>query len=129
MPTPTQLLHAAPLRKGWRALLVALLAIVSVAALAPGAEAPSLGVGDKLDHLLAFVALAVAAALSWPAGRARALAAGVGLLAYGAFIELAQTRVPGRHGDVVDLAVDAAGIALGLAVVHGLRSAWPAPNT
>jgi VanZ family protein len=129
MPTLHHLLHAPRLRAGWRLLLAVLIAIVSVAALAPGASAPSLGIGDKLDHLLAFVSLAIAAALSWPATRPHAVGAGVGLLAYGAFIEIAQTQVPGRHGDVLDLAVDAAGVALGLALVHGLRRRWPASNT
>lgn len=129
MPTLPQFLHASPLRTGWRTLLAVLLAIVAIAALTPGAEAASLGIGDKLDHLLAFVTLAVAAALSGPAKRRHAAFAGVGLLAYGGFIELAQTRVPGRHGDLLDLAVDAAGILLGLALAQGLRRRWPAPTT
>lgn len=129
MPTLPQLLHAPPLRTRWRALLVLLLAVVSIAALSPGSDAPSLGIGDKIDHLLAFVSLAVAAALSWPATRRHGAAAGIGLLAYGALIEAVQTQVPGRHGDAVDLAVDALGIGLGLALVLGLRSRWRAPPT
>lgn len=128
MPTLTQLLHAASLRRGWRSLLAALIAIVSAAALAPTTETPSVGMGDKIDHLLAFVSLAVAAALSWPATRRHAAGAGVALLAYGAFIELLQTQVPGRSGDLLDLASDAAGIVLGLTLAHGLRSRWPTPN-
>ena len=128
MPTLPQLLHASPLRPRWRVLLVLLLAVVSVAALKPGSGAPSLGIGDKVDHLLAFVSLAVAAALSWPATRRHGALAGIGLLAYGALIEIVQTQVPGRQGDVVDLAFDALGIGLGLAVVLGLRSRWRAPQ-
>jgi VanZ family protein len=126
MPTLPQLLHGAMFHAHWRALLAALLAIVCVAALAPGSDAPSLGIGDKIDHLSAFVALAVAAALSWPAAWRHAMRAGVGLLVYGALIELAQTQVPGRHGDAADLLVDAAGIALGLALAQALRRRWPA---
>jgi VanZ family protein len=129
MQTPSQLLHAQGSRTGWRVLLAVLAAVVGVAALAPGADAPKLGIGDKLDHLLAFVSLATAAALSWPATRRHSTFAGVGALAYGAFIELAQTQVPGRHGDVADLAVDAVGVVLGLSLAHGLRRCWPAPNT
>ena len=128
MPTLPKLLHAASLRIGWRSLLAALIAIVSVAALAPTTETPSVGIGDKIDHLLAFVSLAVAAALSWPATRRHAAGAGVALLAYGALIEILQTQVPGRSGELLDLASDAAGIVLGLALAHGLRSRWPTPN-
>lgn len=129
MPTPAQLLHATALRPRWRTVLALLLAVVGVAALAPGADAPTLGVGDKLDHLLAFVSLAVTAMLAGPATRRHAAGSGVALLAYGALIEVAQTGVPGRHGDLRDLAVDAAGILLGLALLHGLRRRWPAPGT
>ncbi|MDO9071728.1 MAG: VanZ family protein [Rubrivivax sp.] len=125
MPPLPQLLHDPTHRTLWRALLLVLLAVVSVAALAPGTEAPSLGIGDKVDHLLAFVSLTVAATMSWPATRGHAALAGAGLLAYGAFIEVAQTQVPGRYGDVVDVAVDAAGIVAGLALAMGLRSRWP----
>ncbi len=128
MPTLPQVLHDPVHRTRWRALLVLMLAVVSFAALTPGQEAPSLGVGDKIDHLLAFMSLAVAATLSWSATRGPATLAGIGLLAYGAFIEVAQTQVPGRHGDGVDLAVDAAGIVLGLALAQGLRSRWPGPS-
>ncbi len=128
MPPLPQLLHAPSLRAGWRWLLAVLATVVTIAALAPGADAPSLGIGDKVDHLLAFVSLALAAALSWPATRRDAARAGVGLLAYGAFIEIAQTQVPGRQGDLLDLAVDAAGIVLGLTLAHALRSRWPAAS-
>ncbi len=127
MPTLPQLLHDRAHHAHWRALLLLLLAVVGVAALAPGTGAPSLGAGDKVDHLLAFVSLAVAAALSWPATRGRAALAAFGLLAYGILIELAQTQVPGRQGDGLDVAVDAAGIVLGLALAQGLRRLWPVP--
>ncbi|MBA4176882.1 MAG: hypothetical protein C0505_10035 [Leptothrix sp. (in: Bacteria)] len=129
MPTLPQLLHAPRWRPRWRALLVALLLLVGVAALAPGADAPSLGVGDKVDHVLGFVALGFTATLSGAATRGHATTAGVGLIVYGAFIEVAQTQVPGRHGDVLDLAVDAVGIAAGLALAMGLRKRWRKPNS
>jgi VanZ family protein len=128
MPPLQQILHAPRLRSGWRVLLALLVAIVAVAALAPAVDAPTLGVGDKLDHLLAFVTLGLVATLSGPATRIHAAAAGTGVVAYGALIELLQTQVPGRHGDGTDLAVDAVGAVLGLALAHRLRRHWPAPG-
>ena len=128
MPSLPQLLHGTPWRPRWRALLIALLLIVTAAALAPGTAAPTFGIGDKLGHVLAFVSLAVAASLAGAPTRRHAAACGIGLLAYGAFIEIAQTQVPGRHGDLVDLAIDAVGVTVGIAVAHGLRRHWPAPK-
>jgi VanZ family protein len=72
---------------------------------------------DKLDHGLAFAALAVLARLAY----GRAPAAWVGLIAYGALIEIVQTRVPGRHGDLFDFIADLAGIAVGIALVAGAQ--------
>ena len=69
---------------------------------------------DKLNHVLAFAALAFCARLAaegsrWPALRWQAL-----VLAWGVLIELAQTQVPGRHGEWPDVVADAVGMGLGL---------------
>ncbi len=126
MPSLPQLFHAAQWRRPWRLLLCLLFLIVSYAALSPGSQAPSLGVSDKLDHLLAFAALGVAFVLSMKAGALRSAAATVGLLGYGVLIEILQTQVPGRHADAMDVAVDAIGIAAGLAIAAASRRRWPA---
>ncbi|MDP2004095.1 MAG: VanZ family protein [Rubrivivax sp.] len=127
MPTLPQILHTPHCRAQWRGLLLALVLVVSFAALSPASHAPTLGASDKLDHLLAFGALGLAAALSLQAGRSRSTAAGAGLLVYGALIEILQTLVPGRHADAMDLAVDAAGIAAGITLAWLLRQRWPVP--
>ena len=126
MPTPSQLLHDPAQRRLWFRLLLLLAAVVAVAAFTPGDAAPSTGIGDKFDHLLAFGSLAVAAALSQRTGGRAALATSAGLLLFGAFIEIVQTVVPGRHASWADLAADALGIAGGLALAAGLRRCWPA---
>jgi hypothetical protein len=65
--------------------------------------------------------LAVVAALSfWPARR-RDLWVTLGLLAFGAFIEVVQAQIPGRAGEWPDLLADATGIAAGLLLLGGLR--------
>lgn len=129
MPSPPQLLHQARWRPLWRAWLVVLVTVVACAAFTPGTSAPTLGVGDKADHVLAFVALALAGALSCRAGPRPALAVALALLGYGALIEIVQTQVPGRYGEWADLAADSLGTVLGLAAVSALRRRWPAQGT
>lgn len=126
MPSAPQLLHDARLHANWRAGLAVLVTVVALAAFTPAALAPTLGTGDKVDHVLAFVTLAVAGMLSCRAGTWQALAVALALVAYGALIEIVQTQVPGRYGDWADLAADSLGIVLGLAAVFVLRRRWPA---
>lgn len=96
----------------WRTLHLALVLLVAVAAWTPGSAAPASGLGDKLDHVLAFAALAASAALAWPGATVRIA---VALVTYGGLIELVQMLVPGRHASLLDLGADAIGVALGLA--------------
>jgi VanZ family protein len=62
---------------------------------------------DKVEHALLFASLALLAIAAWPG---RALAITIGLLAYGAAMELAQSTTGYRHGDPWDWAADAAGL-------------------
>lgn len=103
-----------PSRPSWTVLLAALALAVGALALAP--HPPStLDTGwDKLHHVLAFAALAFCAQHAaqgsrWPS----ALWQGC-VFAWGVLIELAQTQVPGRHGDWPDLLADAVGMVLGV---------------
>jgi VanZ family protein len=103
----------------WRAVLALLVALVSYLALTP-TPPQQLDFGwDKLNHLLAFAALAFAAALGYPRStRARRLAP-VALLAFGGLIEILQLFVPGRSSGWGDLIADAAGIAIGTLMAAG----------
>lgn len=101
-------------RHCWRAALLILLIVISYLALAP---APPKGLGsswDKLNHAMAFAALAFCGHWSLSGPRARWLVLPLALLAYGGAIELLQLRVPGRDGEWADLAGDGVGIAVGL---------------
>ncbi|CAD5373898.1 VanZ domain-containing protein [Rubrivivax sp. A210] len=121
MPTLQVLLHDPAWRRPWRVLLLALLMAVSWLAFMPHPPDNQLPQGDKINHLLAFATLAAVACLGLTPARRQAVAAAAGLLAYGGFIELVQTQLPGRSGEWPDLLADGAGIALGLAAAAALR--------
>jgi VanZ family protein len=71
---------------------------------------------DKLNHLLAFTAVSACGWMAWGTARHRAAGVVLGALAYGAFIELVQARIPGRSGEWADLLADGLGIAIGVGV-------------
>jgi VanZ family protein len=99
----------------WRMLLGLLIITVGVLALTP-APAVDLGLGwDKLNHTLAFAALAWCAVLGYRAPRALQWALLAGLLAFGGLIELLQQFVPNRSAEWGDLLADAIGIGIGAA--------------
>ena len=105
-----------------------LVVAVSYLALTP---APPQGVDfgwDKMNHLVAFTALAFSACLSYPASRRTRLLLLCGLLAYGGSIELLQMLVPNRSTGWDDLLADAIGIAFGAAVAALVLRAAAAPS-
>ena len=118
---PHTLLHDPARRPMWRCLWAALFVVVGVAALTPGELAPVVTASDKIDHLLGFAALSATGVLAVSPGWRSALLASAGVLAYGVLIELLQTRVPGRHGDLQDAVADAVGVALGVTMMICLR--------
>jgi VanZ family protein len=109
----------------WRIVLALLVAVVAWFAFFKAGKADFVPHLDKVQHLLAFGSMACAAALGWPAGPRAALGVLVGLLGYGAFIELVQSQLPYRMASWADLGADAVGIACGLALITGLRKRWP----
>ncbi len=126
MPSANELLHHAHYRAHWRALLALVCAVVAWFAFSPGRPQPPGFVGlDKLQHLLAFGAMATAGALGSRPGRAAALRVAGGLLAYGAFIELVQSQLPTRTAAWNDLLADALGLLGGLLLARLLRRRWP----
>ena len=97
----------------WRGLLLVLLCVITLLALAPAPPKEADLGWDKLNHFAAFAALAVVATL----GYARAtVAVAIGLLAYGALIELLQSLTPSRSAEWADLVADGIGIGIGLLV-------------
>jgi len=120
-----RLLHSPRYKPRWRALLALLLLLISWLAFSPK---PLEGIDtgwDKVNHLLAFFTLAAVSALSLQEGPRRHRKVALGLLAYGIFIELVQTQVPGRSAEAADVLADMVGVALGLLLLAGLERLPP----
>lgn len=117
----TRLLHDPETRPAWRALLLALILAICVLAFTPDPTLPRMGDQDKIDHLLAFCALACVGALCGPVGRRHSLVVAAGLLGFGLFIEFVQVWVPGRSADWHDVLADMVGGLMGLSLMLALR--------
>ena len=116
--------------RAWRAASIALLVSVLAATLMPAIWFDSsrvqvaswLAHADKWTHLLAFVVLTV-----WFAGLYRRRSywrPALGLLAFGALIELCQGAVGYRSAEWLDLAADGAGILAGLGIAWLGAGGW-----
>ena len=114
MQTVTHALAAAlAAARAWRIVTALLVVAVSWLALTP-TPPPTIDFGwDKLNHALAFTALAFSACLGHPASMRMRLLWLCALLAFAGLIEVLQAFVPGRSSEWGDLLGDAAGIAIG----------------
>ena len=114
-------------RRAWRLLwlggLVLAVAVV-VVCLLPSRNLPSTGISDKLEHALAFGALAL-----WFGGLAARrdhLFVLLALVALGGGIEIAQGLMGlGRMADVRDLLADLLGVVAGLLLARTPVGRWP----
>lgn len=97
---------------------IALVLVISWLAFTPNPP-PGVDLGwDKANHAGAFATLMLVAGWAWPR-RLRWLPAA--LLAYGGFIEIVQSFIPGRDGEWPDMLADAVGIAAGMVMFALLR--------
>ena len=120
MSTPTAANGARHARL-WYALGALLTLAVVITSLLPARELPRVHISDKIEHLLAYLLLAI-----WFAGLVpvrRYLWLALALLALGGAIEIAQGLMGlGREADWRDLIADACGTGLGLLLaLVGLR--------
>lgn len=117
---------AAPSRFSPRTITRALFALAAVAvtvlSLLPQRDLPKVAVSDKVEHVVAYFALAILGSFGLRERRSLLLLF-VLLCAMGGIIELLQAFSPGRSPDVVDAIADGAGAAAGvlIAVVFGFR--------
>ena len=100
----------------------ALLSIFVLAVMPKAEELPDVTkISDKLNHLVAFVVLALLIDWAYPQKR---LSWKVALLSgYGLFIECVQYFLPYREFSLLDLAVDVAGVGAYFLTTRQLRGA------
>jgi VanZ family protein len=100
-------------RRLWFFVGLILAAFIAFVCLLPGKDLPDIHLWDKLEHGVAFAALAL-----WfgcVVVRRDILWLGIGLVVFGGLIEILQGWMGlGRDADVRDLLADALGITLGL---------------
>lgn len=90
--------------------------LVGALSLAPVTELPAqvFNIWDKAQHAGGFLLLVILGGLAYPTRRGKVL---IGLLFYGALIEVAQSLTGWRNGDLLDLLADAVGVWLGALVL------------
>jgi VanZ family protein len=84
-------------------ILIATLSLLPVDQLPP----QTLNIWDKAQHAVGFMMLSLAGLFAYPR---RLLALSVGLLVFGAAIEVAQSFTTWRYGDAWDWVADAVGV-------------------
>lgn len=97
-------------------LFVVATAAVAWLSLAPGGTIPQSNEIDKILHVTGYAGLVWLGGMACPSWRLRAgLLAG--LLAYGGALELVQDGLPQHQASALDMAANAAGLGIGLALV------------
>lgn len=94
-----------------RYVLLIYVTLVVVVSLAPSSGASFWHI-DKIGHFLAYGGMAILALLSFPVNSSR-LAALLGCVALGAFLEWGQSFVPGRDMSLVDGLANTLGVLTG----------------
>lgn len=90
---------------------------VSVLSLTPSDALPGIELWDKLQHVLAYLILAVTGAVAFP-GRRSLPWLTVGLLILGCVLEAIQAFIPSRTASFDDAIANAIGVGLGLVIAR-----------
>ncbi len=113
-------LFSAQAQRAWLLAFVVLVVLMSYLAFRPAdAFHPTLG-WDKLNHAAAFLTMAFSGHFAFRERPRATFWVVFSLLALGIAIELLQTYIPGRQGEVEDLLADAVGLFMGLLLALGL---------
>jgi VanZ family protein len=103
----------------WAAItgFAACVAAVSVLSLTPSEALLAIEVWDKLQHVLAYLILAVTGAVAFPGRRSLPWLA-IGLPILGCVLEAIQAFIPGRVASLDDAVANAIGVGLGLVIAR-----------
>jgi VanZ family protein len=93
---------------------------VIVLSLLPGKYVPSVGLSDKLEHVLAYAFLGLTGGLAFPTSRAAVVLLML-LPLLGIALEIGQLVVPGRSSEVADAFANLMGAALALLPILVVR--------
>lgn len=94
--------------------------IITVGSLLPEDVALTPVLPDKIQHLVAYGALAGLTCWAYGAWARRAVVAMAALFVFGVAMEAAQSWVPGRESSLLDVVANTAGIVLGTTLATGL---------
>lgn len=117
--------------KLWRRAVVPIFwtmtVIIYAVAIMPSPQAPDLGAGDKMNHIIAFLMLTFIGRAAYPFQPAWRL--GVGLSLFGALIELTQA-IPAlqREASIRDWIADSLAIIVALAICRMVERWRRVPN-
>jgi VanZ family protein len=94
---------------------------VGVLSLLPAEQLPPMVFGwwDKAQHAIAFGVLMLLAFIAYPMYFWRMF---IGLILYGAIIEIIQSSTDWRHGDVMDALADAVGVLVISLIIRGYQN-------
>ena len=96
-----------------RAAFAVGLVLVVVFSLTPASGLPSTGISDKIEHFLAYFALAAVAAVGFQGRRAR-LVIIVSRIGFGILMEIGQMFAPGRDATIADAFANTLGVFCGV---------------
>lgn len=90
---------------------------VAVLSLLPQDAVPQVDLSDKLQHLIAYLCVALAGGIAFPEGRFP-IVLGLVLVVLGVGIEGAQAFIPGRFASVGDAVANTFGVLIGVALAR-----------
>ena len=94
---------------------------VYILAMLPQESAPTLGWGDKGNHILAFVVMSILLILSY---RISLYRVAILMVVYGVWIEISQYFTPTRSADYRDVVADSIGVAIAILIYKAKAKLW-----
>lgn len=88
------------------------IALIALLSLVPGGLRPHSGAPKQIEHFIAYILAAAILTFGFSKSR-NPMIIGAALCLYAAVLEIAQTVIPGRDGNVMDFLISSSGALLG----------------